>query len=104
MGNVFSLTVTEEFKRWLAEQDTLTKSAIQIRLVRISAEGVFGFFRFFDGIIELKWRSGLRVYTARLSKFEIIVLFGGNKNGQDRDIKKTKKILKKVKARDFNSL
>ncbi len=56
---------------------------------------------FFDGIIELKWKSGLRIYTARIGKVVIIVLAGGTKNGQSKDIKKAKKLLEKVKGNGF---
>jgi putative addiction module killer protein len=49
-------------------------------------------------MIELKWKSGLRVYTARVGQMVIVVLGGGNKNGQDKDIQKAKKVLGKIKG------
>ena len=40
-----------------------------------------------------KWGIGRRVYYALIPEKNIILLLGGNKNGQDKDIAKAKKIL-----------
>jgi putative addiction module killer protein len=64
-------------------------------LTRIEQEGHFGIVNRFMGITELKWSSGLRVYTAEI-KPAIFVLLGGNKNGQEKDIKRAKKILDQI--------
>jgi putative addiction module killer protein len=73
------------------------QTQIQMRLDRILGTGHFGTYNFFDEIIELKWKSGLRIYTARIGKNKIAILNGGTKNGQQKDIKKAKKILKTIK-------
>jgi hypothetical protein len=48
-----------------------------------------------DELAELKWRSGLRVDFAIVQTPDesVLVILGGNKNGQDKDIKKARKIL-----------
>lgn len=50
-------------------------------------------------LAELKWGNGRRIYFT-LTKDElgniIILLIGGNKNSQDKDIRKAKSILKKI--------
>jgi hypothetical protein len=52
-------------------------------------------FRGNRGITELRWKSGLRVYSAeRISN--LILLLGGNKNGQDKDIRKAKRLLSQI--------
>jgi putative component of toxin-antitoxin plasmid stabilization module len=43
------------------------------------------------GLIELKWLNGIRVYTFMWGTAIVVALHGGNKNGQSRDIKKSKK-------------
>lgn len=49
------------------------------------------------GIIwELKWVGGRRIYYAYLPAQKILLLLGGNKNGQDKDIKQAKKIYAKT--------
>ena len=91
----FQLLRTQEFNEWFDQQTKPTQGHILARLHRISVEGHFGTTNYFDDLIELKWTSGLRVYTSRIGQMVIVVLGGGNKNGQDSDIKKARKILKK---------
>ncbi len=84
---------TSEFDEWFVGQTIKTKLIIEARLERLSQEGHWGFINKFDGLVELKWTSGLRVYTAVVGKVIVIILLGGNKNGQSKDIKKAKNIL-----------
>lgn len=74
------------------------KSRVQIadRLSKIQMEGYFGDHKPVGGDVwELKWINGRRVYYAYFAESNIILLIGGNKNGQSKDITKAKKILKK---------
>ncbi len=67
-----------------------------MRLARIREDGHFGTKKDFDsGVSELKWISGRRVYYAIIPVRNVIVLIGGNKNGQNKDIKQAEKILRK---------
>ncbi len=47
------------------------------------------------GIWELKWINGRRIYFTFIGETKILLLFGGNKNGQSKDISYAKKIFKK---------
>ena len=58
--------------------------------------GHFGVHKRFEGLIELKWLNGIRVYTFMWGSAIVVALYGGNKNGQNRDIKKAKKIRDEV--------
>ena len=100
----FTILKTEPFEEWFISQNQDTQVLVQMRLDRIAIEGHFGFTNYFDGILELKWKSGLRVYTARIGNILIVVLAGGNKNGQTRDIKKAKKLLSEIKARGYDEI
>lgn len=93
----FQVLKTQEFNVWLSSQTDVVQSLILARLHRISVDGHFGMTNHFDGLVELKWKSGLRVYTARIGQMVIVVLGGGNKNGQSKDIRQAKKVLTKVK-------
>lgn len=103
MKTVFNVLKTNSFQEWFERQDKETKTKIQIRLDRLALDGHFGEIHFFDGIVELKWKSGLRIYTARLEQILIVVLAGGTKHGQNKDIKKAKALLKKIKANGFTA-
>jgi putative addiction module killer protein len=99
----FTILRTNHFEEWFRKQNKETKAKVQIRLDRIAIDGHFGFTNFFDGIIELKWKSGLRVYTARLGQVVIVVLVGGTKHGQSKDIRKAKKLLEEIEGSGFAS-
>jgi len=73
-------------------------SRVQIadRLSNIEDYGHFGKHKDLeDGICELKWKNGRRVYYAIIPEKNIILLLGGNKNGQSKDITWAKKILQR---------
>lgn len=88
---------SSHFISWLEKQDKRIQEKVVFRLERIVVEGHFGFTNYFDGIIELKWKSGLRIYLTRLKAGVVVVLLGGTKNGQNKDIKRAKKLLKEIK-------
>jgi len=94
----YQIVSTPEFDAWLAGLDPVTRGLVVQRLARVREDGHFGFVNRFDGIVELKWTAGLRVYGAVIEP-RYIALYGGNKNGQSRDIRKAKKILTGVVGR-----
>lgn len=103
-NSVQSIVETDHFENWLKIQNGRTQAKVRLRLNLILTDGHFGVINYFDGIIELKWKSGLRVYSARLDQNVLVVLAGGTKNGQEKDIKKAKKLLKGIKESGFETL
>ena len=83
---------TRKFLSWLETLPAKTQAIVNARFDRIELDGHFGLVNRFDGLIELKWTSGLRIYTFLYQNRVMIVLWGGNKNGQEKDIHKAKKI------------
>lgn len=65
MEEKFAIIRSSEFDEWLASQNLGTQVRVNSRFQRIVLEGHFGVTNYFDGIVELKWRSGLRVYVHR---------------------------------------
>lgn len=82
---------THEFEEWLAEQQPKTRIQVLARLDLLSL-GHFGNHKRFEGLIELRWLNGIRVYSFLWGTAIVVALYGGNKNAQDRDIRKAKKI------------
>lgn len=77
-------------------QPTKDKVQIDSRLIKIQYEGYFGTIRDLeDDLYELKWVGGRRIYYAYVEEESILLLLGGNKNGQDRDINRARKVLSK---------
>jgi putative addiction module killer protein len=91
----FEILTTDEFDAWLSEQQPKTRAIIKARLDHISL-GHFGDHKRFEGLIELRWKNGTRVYSFHWGQAIVVALYGGNKHGQDRDIKKAKKIRDEV--------
>jgi putative addiction module killer protein len=86
---------TYEFLNWLKKQPPKALTIITARLDMLSV-GHLGDHKKFDGLIELRWKNGTRIYCFRSNKTLVVALVGGNKNGQDRDIKKAKKIKNEI--------
>ena len=93
---------TQEFIEWYSIQNQKTQFIIEARLKRLKDDDHWGTVNEFDGLIELKWKSGIRIYTAVIENVTVFILLGGNKNGQSKDIKKAKKILEKIKTSHFS--
>jgi len=87
----YAVLKTSEFTKWHSRLDPRSALMVTARLDMLSI-GHFGNHKRFDGLIELRWKNGMRVYSFIWKKLVIVVLNGGNKNGQARDIKKAKKI------------
>jgi putative addiction module killer protein len=80
---------TETFATWLAGlRDDRARARIQTRIDRV-ALGNFGDAKFFEGIGELRvdYGPGYRVYFVRRGAAVVILLSGGDKGTQDRDIR-----------------
>jgi len=86
---------TEEFEAWLAElKDEIARKRIGQRIARIQV-GLFGDTKSVgDKIFELRidHGPGYRVYFAREGNMVVILLWGGDKSSQDRDIQKAREI------------
>lgn len=93
----YRLQKTEEYDDWLEGERPKSRFQIAKRLEKIETEGYFGDIRddLGDDVCELKWKNGRRVYYAIIPESRVLLLLGGNKNGQDQDINKAKKILKR---------
>jgi putative addiction module killer protein len=91
-------TQTPEFKKWLESlRDARAARKIAIRIVRLEA-GLMGDVKFFDGIGELRIDegAGYRVYFVKQGEKIIILLCGGDKASQARDIRKAKEMAKQL--------
>ena len=88
---------TMEFKHWFYQQTEKAKAQIDARLKNIQIYGHFGDRKDLGrGLWELRWKSGRRLYYhMRWNEELIIVLLGGFKNAQEKDIQKARKILAK---------
>ncbi|NKC14024.1 MAG: type II toxin-antitoxin system RelE/ParE family toxin [Gammaproteobacteria bacterium] len=95
----YEIVTTQTFKKWLAKvKDRQARKAIAMRLVRVEAGnlgdvqpvgGAVSEMRIFVG-------KGYRIYfTIRNGQF-VILLCGGDKSSQARDIEQAKELLKNL--------
>ncbi|MFI5362243.1 MAG: hypothetical protein ACHQ49_09765 [Elusimicrobiota bacterium] len=90
----FTLRRTRDFARWYAAQVANDRGRIDARLDALRV-GHFGVSRNLgDGLFELKWKNGLRVYFSRkrVAGVDILVLWGGFKGSQAGDIAKSRRL------------
>lgn len=90
------------FEGWI---DSLRdQKAVAKMLTRINrlALGNFGDYRALDGgVFELRidWGPGYRVYASRVGKVVVLLLCGGHKKSQSKDIEDAKTYLQDYKKR-----
>jgi len=104
--NEYNLTMyfiekTTEFDKWIKKlNDLRAKAKILFRLQKLENDEHFGNCETVgDGIRELKinYAKGYRVYFKEIEGKIIILLVGGDKSTQQKDIDKAKEIWKKLK-------
>ena len=83
-------------QRWLARlRDRNALARIQARLLRIAADGHFGDVApTGDGISEIRidYGPGYRIYYLRPHAATVVLLCGGDKDSQQRDILRAQRI------------
>ena len=93
---MIAIRESETFAKWLkALKDAIARRQINSRIARIASTGNFGDFASVgDGVSELKVHvgAGYRVYYTLRDKEVVILLCGGDKSSQDRDIKRAKEM------------
>lgn len=89
----YLIEATEEYLEWRNEQTAKSRLQIASRLDKIENEGYFGDHKpVGDNIFELRWRNGRRIYYALIPARQVLLLLGGNKNGQGKNIREAEKI------------
>lgn len=83
------------FIEWMNSLDKTTKARVQSRLTRL-LENNFGDHKKIDNEISelrLKFGSGYRIYYTEIDNIIILLINGGDKSTQSKDIEKAKSIL-----------
>ena len=98
---MYFIEKTDEFDKWLRKlKDLRAKAKILFRIQKLENDEHFGECKpVGDGISELKINiaKGYRVYFKEQDGKIILLLLGGNKSTQEKDIKKAKEIWKRLK-------
>jgi putative addiction module killer protein len=96
---VFTVLQTQEFQHWL---DDLRDQRAQVRIaarLRLAEAGNLGDWKSVgDEVFEMRvnFGPGYRLYFTRRGSILIVMLAGGDKSTQAKDIKRAKKILEEL--------
>jgi putative addiction module killer protein len=92
---------TTEFDKWIRKlKDIRAKSKILFRIQKLETDEHFGDCKpVGDGISEMRinYSKGYRLYFKEKDNKIVILLIGGDKSSQQKDIEKAKKIWSKIK-------
>ena len=92
---------TETFKAWFAGlRDIRAKSRIDVRIKRLALGNPGDVKPVGEGLSELRidYGPGYRVYFVNTGKEIIILLCGGDKRTQSRDIEQAKELLRNLEV------
>jgi len=104
-GSPYKVSKDPKFDEWLDTQSARSQIQIHKRLSKIEQCGHFGDHKsvsdyetgYLKNLVwELRWKDGRRVYYAYIPEKRILLLLGGNKNGQDKDVTQAKSIFIKA--------
>jgi putative addiction module killer protein len=89
---------TRIFVEWLRRlRDLRAQTRIRARIDRLEY-GLFGDAKYFDGVGELRidYGPGYRIYFVRRGNEIVVLLCGGDKGSQRKDIAEAKRLAKEV--------
>ncbi len=93
---MYAIEQTDEFEKWFRKlKDNRAKAKILFRIQRIQEQGNFGDCEpVGQGISELRihYATGYRVYLKEYESRVVLLLNGGDKASQQKDITKAKQI------------
>ncbi len=95
----FEVRFTAEFSDWLEGlKDRIAQDGISARLARIEIGGFGDHASVGDGVSELRlhYGPGYRAYYTVRGRVVVLMLIGGTKRTQGRDIERAKRMAKEV--------
>ena len=93
---MISIKKTDEFIKWLENLTWKEQGQINARLERIQSSSHFGDAKSLGGgLAELRWKNGWRIYFFKEGSNMIVLLVGGHKNAQEKEIKKARLLLER---------
>jgi putative addiction module killer protein len=97
--NEIKLQMLDDFRDWVKNQtDNRLKAKITSRLNHVESGNFGDYHTLGDGVSEMRinYAAGYRLYYTIRGQVIVILLCGGNKSSQKRDIKKAKELNKRV--------
>ena len=92
-------TSKEPYYEWYKNLDNSLKIIIIKRLQRLKANNFGDYKDLGDELKELRFKNGIRIYFTERENIIVLLLNGGNKQRQNKDIQKAKEYLNDYKER-----
>ena len=87
----------KDYLDWFNDLNIKERAQIKSRIHRIEEFEHFGDVKNLDdGLAELRWKNGWRVYFAKMGNKKIVLIIGGHKNEQEKNIKKARILLRRL--------
>jgi putative addiction module killer protein len=96
---VYNIETTREFDNWLNGLRDINARAAIAKRIKIMSTGTLGDTRSHTGGLfesKIRYGPGYRLYFVNVEKRIIVLLCGGNKSTQKRDIKRAKELAKEL--------
>lgn len=97
---MYFIEKTEQFNKWLKKlRDLRAKAKILIRIQKLENDEHFGDSEpVGEGVIELRihYAKGYRIYLKEYEGKVIVLLIGGDKSTQQKDIERAKELAKSI--------
>jgi putative addiction module killer protein len=96
---MYTIQKTEHFENWLLKiRDIIVKGKILARLKRAELGNLGDYKPVGEGVFEMRidYGPGYRIYFLISNRIVVILLTGGDKSSQVKDIKKAKKIATEI--------
>ena len=93
------------FIEWLTDVDRQARARVEARLARVVTGNLGDIRPVGGGVVELRidWGPGYRVYAARVGPVMVLLLCGGDKRTQQKDIQRAQAYFKDHKSRRAKS-
>jgi putative addiction module killer protein len=96
---MFEVYTTQEFDSWFEQlKDRQARVRIQARIDRIELGNLGDVESVGEGVSELRifYGPGYRVYFTKRSSIVVVLLIGGVKSSQNKDIEKARKLAREL--------
>jgi putative addiction module killer protein len=99
LSDMVEIRKTDTFSKWIdGLRDIRARARVQVRIERLAQRNAGDVAPIGEGVSELRidYGPGYRVYFKKIGKIVIILLAGGNKKTQSRDIKTALRLAKNL--------
>lgn len=88
---------SNEYLTWLHNLTNKEQAKAKARISRIENNEHFGIVKnLSEGLAELKWTNGWRIYFISIGHKKILLINGGHKNEQEKNIKKARIYIRRI--------